>query len=220
MSEETKKAGNKFFKEFKEFAIKGNMIDMAVGIIIGTAFNNVVNTLVKKVIMPPLSAMTDGVHISDRKYIIKEATETTEEIAVEYGELIEVLVDFLIIAFTVFILIKFLNALRETAYQAKLKSETERIKDAIEELVAPDLEEEKEEEKEGELVEEDLMEEAVAEDLDSESENEPEKEVDLDDEIPVERQKGSLVLANEQVEILEKIEKLLEKQNELLEKRK
>lgn len=213
MAEEKKKARTKFFQEFKEFAIKGNMIDMAVGIIIGTAFNNVVNTLVKRVIMPPLSAMTDGVHISDRKYIIKEATEATEEIAIEYGVLIEVLVDFLIIAFSVFVLIKFLNALRETAYQARIKSETDKIKDAIEELVAPELEEEREEEIEESFDEEE-------QEVSDESKDESEKNEDLEDEIPEVRRKRRLVLANEQVEILEKIEKLLQKQNELLEKGK
>lgn len=213
MAEEKKKARIKFFQEFKEFAIKGNMIDMAVGIIIGTAFNNVVNTLVKRVIMPPLSAMTDGVHISDRKYIIKEATEATEEIAIEYGVLIEVLVDFLIIAFSVFVLIKFLNALRETAYQARIKSETDKIKDAIEELVAPELEEEREEEIEEEFAEE-------KQEVSVESKDESEKEEDLEDETSDVRRRRRLVLANEQVEILEKIEKLLQKQNELLEKGK
>ena len=56
-----------FYQEFKNFAIKGNMIDMAIGIIIGTAFNNVINTLVKKIIMPPLSLLTDDVNFSNRK---------------------------------------------------------------------------------------------------------------------------------------------------------
>ncbi len=62
-----------FIQEFKNFAIKGNMIDMAVGIIIGTAFNNVVNTIVKKVVMPPLSLLTDGINLADRKYLLRAA---------------------------------------------------------------------------------------------------------------------------------------------------
>ena len=57
--------------EFKNFAVKGNMIDMAIGIIIGTAFNNVVNALVKKIVMPPLSLLTDGVNLSNKKMILR-----------------------------------------------------------------------------------------------------------------------------------------------------
>lgn len=102
-----------FIQEFKDFAIKGNMIDMAVGIIIGTAFNNVVNTLVKKVIMPPLSMLTDGVNYADRKYVLKVAEGENKEIAIGYGELVEVLVDFIIIALTIFIVIKFINRFKK-----------------------------------------------------------------------------------------------------------
>lgn len=98
-----------FFNEFKTFAIKGNLIDMAVGIIIGTAFNKVVNVLVKKVVMPPLSLLTDDVNFSNKKYILREASEGIEEVAIGYGELIEVFVDFFIIAFTIFVVIKFIN---------------------------------------------------------------------------------------------------------------
>jgi large conductance mechanosensitive channel len=103
--------------EFKEFAIKGNMIDMAVGIIIGTAFNNVVQTIVKKVFLPPLSMLTDGVNFSERKWVLKPAIEgdLKTEIAVGYGELVEVTIDFLIIAIVVFIVIKLMNKLRNTA---------------------------------------------------------------------------------------------------------
>ncbi|HPE82830.1 MAG: large-conductance mechanosensitive channel protein MscL [Aequorivita sp.] len=98
-----------FLQEFKNFAIKGNMIDMAVGIVIGTAFNNVISTIVKKIVMPPLSLLTDGVNLSNKKYVLRTATNSVEEIAVGYGELIEVLVDFFIIAFTIFLVIKIIN---------------------------------------------------------------------------------------------------------------
>jgi len=101
-----------FFQEFKNFAIKGNMIDLAVGIIIGTAFNKVVSTLVSEVIMPPLSLMTDDVNLSNKKWILREGTETIEEIAVGYGALIESLVDFGIIAFTIFVMVKFINRIK------------------------------------------------------------------------------------------------------------
>ncbi len=102
-----------FYQEFKNFAIKGNMIDMAVGIIIGTAFNNVISTIVKKIIMPPLSLLTQGVKLSDKKYVLRAASEATEEIAIGYGELLEVLIDFFIIAFTIFVVIKFLNRFKK-----------------------------------------------------------------------------------------------------------
>lgn len=101
------------FKEFKDFAVKGNMIDMAIGIIIGTAFNNVVNTLVKKVIMPPLSLMTDDVNLANKKWILRESMENVEEVSIGYGELLEVIIDFGIIAFTIFIMLKFINRFKE-----------------------------------------------------------------------------------------------------------
>ena len=102
-----------FLQEFKNFAIKGNMIDMAVGIVIGTAFNNVISTIVKKIVMPPLSLLTDGVNLSNKKYVLRTATNSVEEIAVGYGELIEVLVDFFIIAFTIFLVIKIINRFKK-----------------------------------------------------------------------------------------------------------
>ncbi|MGY5849497.1 large-conductance mechanosensitive channel protein MscL [Salegentibacter sp. F14] len=108
-------------KEFKEFAIKGNMVDMAVGIIIGTAFNAVVNTLVKEVVMPPLSLMTDGISFSEKKIVLKEGipaaegVEAIEEVAIGYGALLETLLDFLIIGITIFLVIKLMNRFRRKA---------------------------------------------------------------------------------------------------------
>jgi len=102
-------------QEFKNFAVKGNMIDMAIGIIIGTAFNNVVNTIVKKVVMPPLSLMTDGVNLANRKLILREAGDSAEEVALGYGELIEALIDFGIIALTIFVVLKGVNRFRDKA---------------------------------------------------------------------------------------------------------
>ncbi|PKA96502.1 large conductance mechanosensitive channel [Flavobacteriaceae bacterium MAR_2009_75] len=104
-----------FYQEFKNFAIKGNMIDMAIGIIIGTAFNNVINTLVKKVIMPPLSMLTDDVNLSNRKYVLREASESFEEVAIGYGEMFEVLIDFLIIALTIFVVVRGINRFKSRA---------------------------------------------------------------------------------------------------------
>ncbi|SDS43085.1 large conductance mechanosensitive channel protein MscL [Christiangramia echinicola] len=113
------------FKEFKEFAVKGNMIDMAVGIIIGTAFNKVVDVLVKQIIMPPLSMLTNGVNYADRKVILQDASgipgeaNYIEEVSVGYGLLIETLIDFLVIGFVVFLVVKFMNRFRNKAQDPK-----------------------------------------------------------------------------------------------------
>ncbi|GAK97588.1 large-conductance mechanosensitivone channel [Nonlabens tegetincola] len=116
----------KIIDEFKEFAIKGNMVDMAVGIIIGTAFNNVVQTLVKKVALPPLAYLTDGLNFEDKKYVLKAAAtngagKETSEIAIYYGELFEVCIDFLVIGITVFFVIKMLNKLRNKSHNPEEK---------------------------------------------------------------------------------------------------
>lgn len=115
----------KFLQEFKEFAVKGNMMDMAIGIIIGASFNKVIDVLVKKVFLPPLSLMTDGVNFQDRRIILKDAVldnsgvVVTDEVAIGYGAFGEALLDFLIIGFTVFIVVKFMNRLRKKSHDAK-----------------------------------------------------------------------------------------------------
>ncbi|KAA3622497.1 MAG: large-conductance mechanosensitive channel protein MscL [Flavobacterium sp.] len=112
----------KFIREFKEFAVKGNMIDMAVAVVIGTAFNAVVSALVKKVIMPPLSLLTEDVTLSNRKYVLREASGKIEEVAIGYGELIEKMIDFLIIALTIFVVIKGMNRFKSKAEDPKDKA--------------------------------------------------------------------------------------------------
>ncbi len=115
----------KLFKEFKEFAVRGNMMDMAVGIIIGAAFNKVIDVMVKKVFLPPLSLLTDGVNFQDRRIILKEAILNTDgriitdEVAIGYGALGEAFLDFIIIGFTVFIVVKFMNRLRKKSQDTK-----------------------------------------------------------------------------------------------------
>lgn len=110
----------KIFKEFKEFAVKGNMIDIAIGVIIGAAFNKVIEVLVKEIFLPPLSFITDSVNWENRKWVLRPAvTENgvlkVEEIAIGYGKLIEAGVDFLIIGFTVFIVVKAMNTIKKKA---------------------------------------------------------------------------------------------------------
>ena len=111
-------------KEFKEFAVKGNMVDIAIGVIIGAAFNKVVDVLVKEVFLPPLSFLTNGANFENKRIVLREAVTENEitkleEIAIGYGKFIEAGVDFLIIGFTVFLVVKFMNALRKKADDPK-----------------------------------------------------------------------------------------------------
>lgn len=118
----------KLLKEFKEFAVKGNMIDMAIGIIIGASFNKVIDVLVKQVFLPPLSLLTDGVNFKDKRIILRDAVTNVDgdvlkdEVAIGYGALGEVMLDFLIIGFTVFVVVKFMNRLKNRANDTKDKA--------------------------------------------------------------------------------------------------
>jgi large conductance mechanosensitive channel len=115
----------KLLKEFKEFAVKGNMMDMAIGIIIGAAFNKVIDVLAKQVLLPPLSMLSNGTNFQDKRLILREGatdasgTVTISEVAVEYGKLFEVFLDFIIIGFTIFIVVKAMNKLRNKAQDTK-----------------------------------------------------------------------------------------------------
>lgn len=101
-----------FFQEFKTFAIKGNMVDLAIGVIIGAAFGKVVSSFVGDVIMPPIGLLLGGVNFSDLAITLKAATATHPAVKLSYGAFLNTLIDFLIIAFTVFIAIKVMNRLR------------------------------------------------------------------------------------------------------------
>ncbi|MDD3726100.1 MAG: large-conductance mechanosensitive channel protein MscL [Candidatus Ratteibacteria bacterium] len=100
------------FKEFKEFAIKGNMIDMAVGIIIGAAFGKVVSSLVSDVLMPPLGAILAGVDFTNLAITLRQATGDKPAVLLYYGKFIQSMVDFFIVAFAIFLLVKGVNKLR------------------------------------------------------------------------------------------------------------
>lgn len=107
----------KFIAEFKEFAMKGNVVDMAIGVVIGAAFGKITTSLVNDVIMPLISRITGGVDFSAWKWVLKAAEvaeDGTEipEIAVNYGSFIAVVLDFLIIAFVLFMVVKAINKLR------------------------------------------------------------------------------------------------------------
>src|SRR5512139_614759 len=103
----------KILDEFKKFAMKGNMIDMAVGIIIGAAFGKIVSSIVNDIIMPPIGLLLGGVNFTDLKLVMKAATETTPAVTWNYGNFLQVTVDFLIVAFSVFLLVKAINAAKK-----------------------------------------------------------------------------------------------------------
>jgi len=128
-------------KEFKEFAVKGNVVDMAVGIIIGGAFGKIANSLVADVVMPPIGYLLGKVNFADLKYVIQpgvdaveaveatattpavEAVEAIPEVAIKYGAFLQTAIDFLVIAFCVFLMVKAINAMRRRAEAAAAKKD-------------------------------------------------------------------------------------------------
>ncbi|GLQ96882.1 large-conductance mechanosensitive channel protein MscL [Dyella mobilis] len=101
-------------QEFKEFAVRGNVVDMAVGIVIGAAFGKIVTSLVSDVIMPPIGWLTGGIDFSAMKWVIRPADNSNPahkipEIAVNYGSFVNTIIAFIILAFAIFILVKVVN---------------------------------------------------------------------------------------------------------------
>ncbi|MDD3575992.1 large-conductance mechanosensitive channel protein MscL [Halothiobacillus sp.] len=104
-------------KEFKEFAMKGNMIDMAVGIIIGAAFGKIVSSLVSDIIMPPIGLLIGGVDFSKLSIVIQAAHDKVPEVAIRYGQFIQTALDFTIVAFAIFMALKAINKLKRPETQ-------------------------------------------------------------------------------------------------------
>jgi large conductance mechanosensitive channel len=100
-------------KEFKEFAVKGNVIDMAVGIIIGAAFGKIVSSLVGDVIMPPIGVVLGGVDFSNLSIVVQPAVDKKPAVLISYGKFLQTIIDFTIIAFSMFMAIKAINALKK-----------------------------------------------------------------------------------------------------------
>ncbi len=99
-------------KEFKAFAIKGNMIDMAVGIVIGAAFGKIVASLVNDVIMPPIGLLLGGVNFTELKLTLKQAVGEQAAVTLNFGSFIQTAVDFLIVAFAIFMVVKGINSMK------------------------------------------------------------------------------------------------------------
>lgn len=99
-------------KEFREFAVKGNVVDMAVGVVIGAAFGKIVSSLVADLIMPPLGLLIGGINFTNLKLVLSEASEGKAAVTWNYGSFLQTILDFLIIAWAIFMLVKGVNRLK------------------------------------------------------------------------------------------------------------
>ena len=109
------------FSEFREFIARGNVIDLAVGVIIGASFNKIVDSLVNQVVMPPIGLLTGGMDFSKLEWVLRAddpATKDSELVAIQYGAFVNTLIQFLIVAWVIFLLVKGVNALRRQQEEA------------------------------------------------------------------------------------------------------
>lgn len=100
-------------QEFKKFAMRGNVVDMAVGIIIGAAFGKIVSSFVNDVLMPPIGMLLGGIDFSSFSFTLKEAADGAEAVVLKYGAFINTIIDFVIVAWAIFMVIKAMNALKK-----------------------------------------------------------------------------------------------------------
>ena len=105
-------------KEFRDFAMRGNVVDMAVGIVIGGAFGKIVTSFVNDILMPPIGMAIGGVDFSDLAVVLKEASGEVEAVTVNYGAFIQTALDFIIIAFAIFMVIKAMNSMKKKEEEA------------------------------------------------------------------------------------------------------
>ena len=111
----------RIINEFKEVALRGNIIEMSVGIVIGASFNSVVDSLVKNILLPPLSMLSQGINFQ-KKLILRKVTESYSEVSIEYGLFINNMVDFTNVGFTIFLVIKLFNSSRKISKDISNKS--------------------------------------------------------------------------------------------------
>ncbi|MCR3760517.1 large-conductance mechanosensitive channel protein MscL [Clostridium felsineum] len=124
------------FKEFKEFAVKGNVVDLAVGVVIGGAFGKIVTSMVSDIIMPILGALTGGINFTYLKVIIKEAHGKVPAVTLNYGNFIQNIIDFLIISFSIFMFVKLINKLKR---EKKVEAVKEEVKPPEEVLLLQEI---------------------------------------------------------------------------------
>lgn len=122
------------FQEFKKFALKGNVVDLAVGVIIGGAFGKIVTSLVNDVIMPILGIFTGKINLTALKWVINEGNGNVAELSIKYGQFLQTMIDFFLIAFSIFIVIKALNSFRK-----KEQEKPQEIKPSKEELLLSEI---------------------------------------------------------------------------------
>ncbi len=123
-------------KEFRDFAFKGNVMDMAVGIIIGAAFGKIVSSFVADIIMPPIGLLLGGVDFSDLVITLKDATANAAAVTINYGAFLNLIIDFVIVAFVIFIIVKQMNKFKKEEVKKEEKKPTEvelleEIRDAL-----------------------------------------------------------------------------------------
>jgi large conductance mechanosensitive channel len=104
---------NTMFKEFKEFMMRGNVVDLAVALVIGEAFKKIIGSFVADVLMPPIGMLLGGVNFTELKLVLIEAVDKKPAVTINYGTFIQVVVDFVIVAFAIFMLIKVMNAMKK-----------------------------------------------------------------------------------------------------------
>src|ERR1700744_6119624 len=120
-------------KEFKEFAMRGNVVDLAVGVIIGAAFGKIVTSLVNDIIMPPIGYLTGGIDFKNLKVVIKAAdpVKKAAEVAINYGNFINTVIEFLIIAFCIFMVVKAINSLKQPEPEPAPAADPEPTKEEV-----------------------------------------------------------------------------------------
>lgn len=115
------------WKEFKEFAVKGNVIDLAVGVIIGGAFGKIVTSLVADIIMPIIILITSGVDFKSLEYVLRAASGDSDAVTIKYGQFMQNILDFLIVSFSIFMFIKIINKLKKKEEEKKVAAPQEDI---------------------------------------------------------------------------------------------
>lgn len=131
-----------FIKEFQEFAIKGNVVDLAVGVIIGAAFGKIVTSLVSDIVMPPIGLIIGGVNFTDLKLVMRQVIGEKPAVTLNYGNFLQVLFDFVIVAIAIFVIVKAINMLKrseqaeEIIEEAAVASKEEMLLTEIRDLLA------------------------------------------------------------------------------------
>ena len=137
MAKKEKKEKSKFLEEFKKFIARGNVIDMAVGVVVGSAFTAIVNQLVQGIINPCIGKLFGDINLADYKVVLTAATEETPEVAILYGSFIQAIINFLLVALSVFVMVRAINKVKD-AMTKKQREEEEAAKAAAEAAKEPE----------------------------------------------------------------------------------